>query len=1046
MDYNPRQIEQKWKEFWNKNQIYKVTNSTKKPKFYVLDMFPYPSGSGLHVGHPLGYIASDIFARYKRHKGFNVLHPMGYDAFGLPAEQYAIQTGVHPATSTDENIERYREQLDNIGFSFDWSRQVKTSDPSYYKWTQWLFLQLFENYYDNDVNKASSIEDLKNRFATEGNTTVNAATTQEETFSAPEWNAMTAGEQDDILMNYRLAYRKVGYVNWCEELGTVLANDEVKDGVSERGGFAVERRAMLQWSLRITAYAEKMLNSLEALEWTDSLKAQQRNWIGRSEGAIVFFDIDPTPSTREGRSETSESQEKIEVFTTRPDTVFGVTFMVLAPEHDFVSEITTAAQKNEIEEYLTYFNTRSERERMAEVKEVTGAFTGAYAINPFTNTRIPIYISEYVLKDYGTGAIMAVPSDDERDNRFAEKFGIEIIEVIDKSDYPGATMDDKIGKMINSGFLNGLEVKDAIRQAIDAIDKKGIGQGKINYRLRDANYSRQRYWGEPFPIRYKDGVSIPLTLEELPLNLPDLDDYKPSSGGKSPLARLDNWVNLEDGSVRETDTMPGFAGSSWYFLRYMDATNDERFVGEDAINYWQDVDLYVGGTEHAVGHLMYARFWHKVLFEKGLVPTNEPFKKLINQGMIQGRSNFVYRANEALAEQILKRKLKEHGFDFQTEYPVAGRYVDFAMPQHKLAIEVKSSDDLERFIESSKADYAAEGWKILGLSMQYLAKNFKNFDKIIDKINRAIAGDIDNSHIHDDDTVRPVFFSHDFVESHQLDKYVTTLHVDVNIVENDFLDVEAFKKWRPDYENAIFVLNHEGKYLCGHAVEKMSKSKYNIVNPDLMVEKYGADCFRMYEMFLGPIEQSKPWNTNGIEGVSKFLRKFWGLFYNGENFDVSDAEPTKAEYKILHTAIKKVTDDIERFSLNTCVSAFMVLANDLKAANCNKKAILQEFVILIAPFAPHIAEELWQQLGNKETVVDAQFPKLNEAYLKEDSFTYPIAINGKMREKIDLPADMSSKDAEAAALALPKIQKHIEGKTIRKVIVVPKRMINIVVA
>jgi leucyl-tRNA synthetase len=1046
MDYNPRQIEQKWKEFWNKNQIYKVTNSTKKPKFYVLDMFPYPSGSGLHVGHPLGYIASDIFARYKRHKGFNVLHPMGYDAFGLPAEQYAIQTGVHPATSTDENIERYREQLDNIGFSFDWSRQVKTSDPSYYKWTQWLFLQLFENYYDNDVNKASSIEDLKNRFATEGNTTVNAATTQEETFSAPEWNAMTAGEQDDILMNYRLAYRKVGYVNWCEELGTVLANDEVKDGVSERGGFAVERRAMLQWSLRITAYAEKMLNSLEALEWTDSLKAQQRNWIGRSEGAIVFFDIDPTPSTREGRSETSESQEKIEVFTTRPDTVFGVTFMVLAPEHDFVSEITTAAQKNEIEEYLTYVNTRSERERMAEVKEVTGAFTGAYAINPFTNTRIPIYISEYVLKDYGTGAIMAVPSDDERDNRFAEKFGIEIIEVIDKSDYPGATMDDKIGKMINSGFLNGLEVKDAIRQAIDAIDKKGIGQGKINYRLRDANYSRQRYWGEPFPIRYKDGVSIPLTLEELPLNLPDLDDYKPSSGGKSPLARLDNWVNLEDGSVRETDTMPGFAGSSWYFLRYMDATNDERFVGEDAINYWQDVDLYVGGTEHAVGHLMYARFWHKVLFEKGLVPTNEPFKKLINQGMIQGRSNFVYRANEALAEQILKRKLKEHGFDFQTEYPVAGRYVDFAMPQHKLAIEVKSSDDLERFIESSKADYAAEGWKILGLSMQYLAKNFKNFDKIIDKINRAIAGDIDNSHIHDDDTVRPVFFSHDFVESHQLDKYVTTLHVDVNIVENDFLDVEAFKKWRPDYENAIFVLNHEGKYLCGHAVEKMSKSKYNIVNPDLMVEKYGADCFRMYEMFLGPIEQSKPWNTNGIEGVSKFLRKFWGLFYNGENFDVSDAEPTKAEYKILHTAIKKVTDDIERFSLNTCVSAFMVLANDLKAANCNKKAILQEFVILIAPFAPHIAEELWQQLGNKETVVDAQFPKLNEAYLKEDSFTYPIAINGKMREKIDLPADMSSKDAEAAALALPKIQKHIEGKTIRKVIVVPKRMINIVVS
>ena len=1039
MDYNPQQIEQKWKEFWHENQVYKVTNSTEKPKFYVLDMFPYPSGSGLHVGHPLGYIASDIFARYKRHKGFNVLHPMGYDAFGLPAEQYAIQTGVHPATSTDENIERYRSQLDNIGFSFDWSRQVKTSDPSYYKWTQWLFLQLFENYYDNDANKASTIEGLKNRFTKEGNSTVNAATTQEEAFSAPEWNAMTAAEQDDILMNYRLAYRKVGYVNWCEDLGTVLANDEVKDGISERGGFPVERRAMLQWSLRITAYAERMLNSLEALEWTDSLKAQQRNWIGRSEGAVVFFDIDHRVLG------TSGSQEKIEVFTTRPDTVFGVTFMVLAPEHDFVSEITTAAQKNEIEEYLTYVNARSERERIAEVKEVTGAFTGTYAINPFTNIRIPIYISEYVLKDYGTGAIMAVPSDDERDSRFAEKFGIEIIEVIDKSDYPGATVEDKVGKMINSGFLNGLEVKDAIRQAIDAIDERGIGQGKINYRLRDANYSRQRYWGEPFPIRYKDGISIPLDLEELPLDLPDLDDYKPASGGKSPLARLDNWVSLEDGSVRETDTMPGFAGSSWYFLRYMDATNKERFVGENAINYWQDVDLYIGGTEHAVGHLMYSRFWHKVLFDKGLVPTNEPFKKLINQGMIQGRSNFVYRANEALAEQILKQKLKEHGFDFQTEYPVAGRYVDFAFPEHKLAIEVKSSDDLERFIEHSKDDYAAEGWKVLGLSMQYLAKYFKNFDKVIDKINQAIAGNIDNSHVHEDGILRPVFFSQDFVDSHKLDKYVTTLHVDVNVVENDFLDVEAFKKWRPDYENAIMVLNHEGKYLCGHAVEKMSKSKYNVVNPDLMVEKYGADCFRMYEMFLGPIEQSKPWNTNGIEGVSKFLRKFWSLFYKDEKFDVSDAKPTKAEYKILHSAIKKVTEDIERFSLNTCVSAFMVLANELKAEKCNKKAILQDFVVLIAPFAPFIAEDLWHQLGNEGTVIDAQFPELNEAYLKEDSFTYPIAINGKMREKIDLPADTSKADAEAAALALPKIQKHIEGKTIRKVIVVPKRMINIVV-
>ena len=1026
MDYNPRQIEQKWKRFWEENEVYKVTNSTKKPKFYVLDMFPYPSGSGLHVGHPLGYIASDIFARYKRHKGFNVLHPMGYDAFGLPAEQYAIQTGVHPAKSTDDNIARYRSQLDNIGFSFDWSREVKTSDPNYYKWTQWLFLQLFESYYNTTTHKAALITDLTKVFEKEGNANVNAATTQEEIFTAAEWNAMTAAEQDDILMNYRLAYRKVGYVNWCEALGTVLANDEVKDGVSERGGFPVEKKAMLQWSLRITAYAERLLNDLSEVEWTDSLKAQQRNWIGRSEGATMFFDI-------------SENEEKIEVFTTRPDTIFGATFMVLAPEHDLVAQITTAEQQTAIDQYLTYVNSRSEIERMSEAKEVTGEFTGAYAINPFTNTRIPIYIGEYVLKDYGTGAIMAVPSDDERDHRFATKFGIDIIEVVDKSAYPGATMDDKVGKIINSGFLTGMEVKEAIRAAIDAAEEKGIGKRKVNYKLRDANYSRQRYWGEPFPIRYKDGISIPLTTDELPLVLPELDDFKPASGGKSPLARLDNWVNLEDGSVRETDTMPGFAGSSWYFLRYMDATNDERFASEDAVNYWKEVDLYVGGTEHAVGHLMYSRFWHKVLFDKGLVPTNEPFKKLINQGMIQGRSNFVYRVNEQFAEKIFKDKLKEYEIEVQTEYPIAGGYVDFAMPEHKLAIEIKSGSDLKRYLENRKADYDKAGWKLLVISTQEVGKYYFKFDTIIKRINRAIEGNVDNSHLGEE-YIHPLFISYDVVKEKNAQQLVTALHVDVNIVNDDVLDMEAFQNWRPEYKNAYFVTNKEGKYICSYAVEKMSKSKYNVVNPDLMVERYGADCFRMYEMFLGPIEQSKPWNTNGIEGVSKFLRKFWALFEN-----VSDAAPTKAEYKILHTGIKRVTEDIERFSLNTCVSSFMVLANELKAAKCTKKAILQDFVVLIAPFAPFTAEELWHKLGNEGTVMDATYPELKEEYLKEDSFTYPVAINGKMRDKIDLAADTSKEDAEKAALALPKIQKYTEGKTVRKVIVVPKRMINIVV-
>lgn len=956
MEYNPREIEKKWKSYWDEHQIYRVSNDSDRPKYYVLDMFPYPSGAGLHVGHPLGYIASDIFARYKRLRGFNVLHPMGYDAFGLPAEQYALETGIHPADSTATNIDRYREQLDNLGFSFDWSRQVTTSDPKYYKWTQWIFLKLFNHYYDQTADKAMPIEDLIEQFNTSGNSTVKAATNEETIFSADEWKAMTAARKDEILMNYRLAYRKVSYVNWCEALGTVLANDEVKDGVSERGGHPVERRPMLQWSLRITAYAERLLGDLDQVEWSEALKAMQRNWIGRSEGAQVFFDI-------EG------SEEKIEVFTTRPDTIFGATFMVLAPEHPFVAQLTTEGQKEAVDAYLSYANSRSERERMAEVKEVTGAFIGAYAINPFTNERVPIWIGEYVLMDYGTGAIMAVPSDDDRDNAFAEKFGIPIIEVIDKSAYPEATRHDKLGKLINSGFLNGMEVPEAISLAIQKIEERQIGKGRINYRLRDANYSRQRYWGEPFPITYDaEGVARELPLEQLPLELPDLKDFKPTSGGQSPLARVKDWVNLPDGSVRETDTMPGFAGSSWYFLRYMDASNEEEFASQDAINYWQDVDLYVGGTEHAVGHLMYSRVWHKFLYDKGLVPTSEPFKKLINQGMIQGVIEYVY-----------------------------------------------------------------------------LVKNQENGEK------RFVCTGIAEKQGITDIARIPVHV--DFVQSYGS--------------PNSHLNIDSIKKfidWRPEYQDAVFECGygtyHHGVFtpnggeatdsmLITHSeVGKMSKRYFNVVNPDDVVDRYGSDCFRMYEMFLGPVEQSKPWNTNGIDGVSKFLRKFWSMFYDQDGkWLVEEEAPSKAEMKILHTAIKKVEEDIERFSFNTCVAGFMVATNELKKAKCHKREVLEQMVILIAPFAPHMAEELWYTLGNQEknkTVHLATFPQLDESFLKEDAYEYPISINGKTRAKASFPADASKETLEEMALAHEKVAKWIDGKTVRKVIVVPKRMINIV--
>lgn len=936
MDYKPREIEKKWKKYWEETDVYRVPNQSDKPKYYVLDMFPYPSGAGLHVGHPLGYIASDIFARYKRLKGFNVLHPMGYDAFGLPAEQYAIQTGVHPAKSTDENIGRYRQQLSNLGFSYDWSREVATSDPGYYKWTQWIFLQLFKHYYDRDEDAARPVSELVEKFAREGNARVHAAGSQDRVFSAAEWNALSPKEKDAVLMNYRLAYRKTTYVNWCEALGTVLANDEVKDGVSERGGFPVERRPMLQWSLRITAYAERLLNDLQELDWSEAMKKMQSNWIGRSEGAQLFFDMDG-------------HDEQLEIYTTRPDTIFGATFMVLAPEHDLVAKITTPEQQDKIEAYLRYAKSRSERERMAEVKEVTGEFTGAYAVNPFNGEKIPVWIADYVLKDYGTGAIMAVPADDERDRRFAEKFGLPILEIIDKSMYPGATIEDKLGVMINSGFLNGLEVPQAIEAILQKIEGMGIGKRQVNYKLRDAIYSRQRYWGEPFPIVYdQEGVAHAMDENELPLELPELEDFKPASGGKSPLARAEDWVNLPGGWTRETDTMPGFAGSSWYFLRYMDARNEEAFAGQDAIRYWRDVDLYIGGTEHAVGHLMYARFWHKLLYDKGLVPTKEPFRRLVNQGMIQGIVESVYYHKE------------KNAF---------------------VSAELRSSYDSKELAEI------------------------------------------------------PVHI--DFVSDYgNDDSYLSTA------------GMEQFKQWRPEFKDAAFIFAPgSDRFLTKSEVGKMSKSKFNVINPDEVIERYGADCFRMYEMFLGPIEQAKPWDTNGIDGVSKFLRRFWSLFFDNKgNWAVAETEPTREELKVLHTAIKKINEDVERLAFNTCVSAFMVATNDLKKLNCNKRSVLEQLVVLIAPFAPHLAEELWRQLGHESSVhVEGRFPTHNETYLQEDAIEYPIAVNGKTRTTASFPADAAKEDLEKQALELESIQKWIDGKTIRKVVVVPKRMINIVV-
>ena len=917
MEYNFGEIEKRWQQYWADREVYRVTEDTTKPKFYVLDMFPYPSGAGLHVGHPLGYIASDIYSRYKRLQGFNVLHPMGYDAYGLPAEQYAIQTGQHPAITTKNNIARYREQLDKIGFSYDWSREVQTCDPEYYKWTQWAFVKMFRSYYCNQAQQARPVDELIEVFSQQGTAGLDLACTEPMSFTADEWNAKTEKEQQEILMNYRIAYLGDTLVNWCPQLGTVLANDEVSEGLSIRGGYPVEQKKMRQWCLRVSAYAQRLLDGLDDVDWTDSLKETQRNWIGRSVGAVMKF---KTPG---GVS--------FDIFTTRADTIFGVTFMVLAPESELVEQLTTPEQRNAVDAYILKTKKRTERERIAD-KSVSGVFSGSYALHPFTGDLLPIWISDYVLAGYGTGAIMAVPAHDSRDYAFAKHFNLSIVPLIEGCDISEESFDAKEGILMNSGFLNGLPVKEAIVKAIEEVEDRNLGFRKVNFRLRDAIFSRQRYWGEPFPVYYKDGMPYTLDEGELPLELPEVDKYLPTESGEPPLGRARNWQTRE-GYPLELSTMPGFAGSSAYYLRYMDPRNGQALVSTEANNYWRSVDLYIGGTEHATGHLIYSRFWNKFLFDLGVSCEQEPFRKLVNQGMIQGRSNFVYRIKE----------------------------------------------------------------------------------------------------------------TNTFVSLNLKDQYdVTPIHVDVNIVHNDVLDVEAFRNWNPEYKNAEFILE-DGKYICGWAVEKMSKSMFNVVNPDVIVENYGADTLRLYEMFLGPLELSKPWDTNGIDGVHRFLRRLWNLFHTNGEFLVSDEDPTKEELKSLHKLIKKVSFDIENFSFNTSVSAFMICVNELSQLKCNKKAILSDLLVCLAPFAPHIAEELWHKLGNEQTICDAKFPELNEEYLKENVFSYAISFNGKSRFVLEFPADVSNAEIEKTVLEHPYSQKWLDGKSPRKVIIVPRKIVNIVV-
>jgi leucyl-tRNA synthetase len=1037
MEYNFKVIEEKWRKFWADNQTYKVTNDPSKQKFYVLDMFPYPSGAGLHVGHPLGYIASDVYARYKKLQGYNVLHPMGYDSFGLPAEQYAIQTGLHPRITTSINIDGcldkdgnikpeyvdsegnvlemalidkslptnsntegyqdnvikgYREQLDKIGFSFDWSREVRTSSPEYYKWTQWIFNELFDSWYNTASDKAEPIASLLAVFEKEGNATVNAVTDQETIFTAEEWKVFDDRQKEDVLQNYRLTYLADSWVNWCPALGTVLANDEVINGVSERGGHPVEQKLMRQWSMRIKAYAERLLTGLDGLEWTDSIKDMQRNWIGKSKGASVKFALkDSARSTDEELRKSSEVE--IEVFTTRPDTIFGVNFLVLAPEHPFVDEITRAEYKDAVAEYKRVASLKSERDRQSDVKNITGQKTGAKAIHPFTGAEVDIWIADYVLATYGTGAVMAVPCGDQRDWDFANHFGLEIINIFQDKDVSEAAYTEKDAVIANSDFLNGFEAKVAIEKAIDAIEQKGIGKGKTNYRLRDAVFSRQRYWGEPFPVYFVNGIPKTIATEYLPIILPEVEKYLPTEDGQPPLGNASVWawdtVNnkvvsndlIDEKTVfpLELNTMPGWAGSSWYFLRYTDPTNEKEFASKEAVDYWKNVDLYMGGAEHATGHLLYSRFWTKFLFDRGTIPFEEPFQRMINQGMILGRSSFVYRIPTIRG-----------GFVSRTKEDFLSDSTTFFISKNKLELAQNNPAIVEEIITKLKE------------------REYK-------LINNNVLG--------------------------------VPIHVDISMVDNDKLDTEAFRQWRPEYANAEFIFEDDGTYICGSEVEKMSKSKFNVQTPDELVEKFGADTLRCYEMFLGPIEQAKPWDTKGINGVSNFLRKLWRLFNIDENGNaqVSTEAPSKDNLKTLHKTIKKINDDVERYSFNTCVSNFMICVNELGDQKCNNKEILEQLTILISPYAPHIAEELWVKLGNEAgTVTFAELPEFKEEYLVEDVIAYPVSFNGKMRFKIELAATLTPKEVEEAVLNAPESEKYLEGKAPKKVIVVPGKIVNIV--
>ena len=1043
MDYNFREIEKRWQEYWRDNKTYHVEIDHDKPKFYVLDMFPYPSGAGLHVGHPLGYIASDIYARYKRLKGFNVLHPMGYDAYGLPAEQYAIQTGTHPAVTTEKNINRYREQMDKIGFCFDWDREVRTSDPDYYKWTQWTFIQLFNSYYCNQARQARPISELVELFARQGTAGLDLACTKPLEFTAEQWNAMSEKEQQEVLMNYRLAYLADTMVNWCPELGTVLANDEVQDGLSVRGGFPVVRKSMKQWLLRITAYAERLLTGLDTIDWNESIKDVQRNWIGKSMGASVLFDI-------------ADKDIKLEVFTTRADTLFGVTFMVLAPEHPMIAELTSDEQRESVEEYVAWAKNRSERERMSEVKKVSGVFSGSYAVNPFNGTKIPIWISDYVLMGYGTGAIMAVPAHDSRDFAFARHFQLPIIQVVTK---PGEEMPDvsewaesfdaKDGVLVNSEFLDGLTVKDAILRMIQELERLGIGKGKTNYRLRDAIFSRQRYWGEPFPIYYKNGMPYAMDVDKLPLQLPSIDAYKPTENGEPPLARAKNWVT-DDGCPIETNTMPGFAGSSGYYLRYMDPHNNDEYFSKEANNYWQQVDLYIGGAEHATGHLIYSRFWNKFLFDIGIACKDEPFKKMVNQGMIQGRTSFVYRVNyEKMAEWRMWQLLKDNklGVEFVRDYKMGRRRFDFYCPSKNIIIEIKKMTDLEKVAEPYESIAKQLGCKILLTPIRSVLNDDEYLD-VENKIKEMIAGrDIPEFESGEQVLFPPLFVSKNVAGR---EFYSDPIRVDINMVHNDILDMDEFKVWRDDLKGAEFICEKDKDgndiYVCGWEIEKMSKSKYNVQNPDDLVARYGADTLRLYEMFLGPLEQSKPWDTQGIEGVHRFLRKFWKLFVNEKGeLQVSDNQATKEELKSLHKLIKKEEEDIERISFNTVVSAFMICVNELSDMRCDKREILEPLTIMISPYAPHIAEELWHLLGHSDSVVNQTFPEFNKDLIVENSFLYPVSFNGKKRFDINLSLNMSDEEMRDVVLAAPESKKWTEGLVVRKVIIIRNKIINIVV-